>query len=231
VSTKLWARALVLFPRTIEASLAHIERQTVAKAPTLSQIALGVLRMHVRVLTRPETVGMCASHPVRSTRRARLLASRPIRFPFLVMERAIAPLDFSGLASSRERVIRHLLGAHHDGHQFVYDLELLSMHPGALLELRDRARAVVLGTDPRASWLRDLCVFDGYHESLLAAVEATLAHESAIAELPPHEANDPDITLSAYLGWCAAQPTSLRAFAGALLRGETSLGAYAPEAS
>jgi hypothetical protein len=38
-------------------------------------------------------------------------------------------------------VIRHLLGAHHDANQFVYDLELLAHH-GRLDELRRGPRIV-----------------------------------------------------------------------------------------
>lgn len=222
-----WARALVLFPDAIAESLARVEEAGITpRVPTVTQVALGVARMQYRLLTRPETVGVCTAHPVRATWRARLLEPRPMRFPFLLRERAIAPLDFSGLASSRERVIRHLLGAHHDENQFVYDLELLVIHPGGLEELRDRARAVVDGTDPRAAWLRDLCVYESYHEYLLEVVEAVLARGSVLADLPPREANDPDITLNAYLRWCAAQPTTLRAALRAWLEGELTFAAY-----
>lgn len=225
----LWARAIVLFPRAVASSLERVEAAAIApKVPSVAQVALGIARMQYRLLTRPDSVGMCTAHPVRKTLRARLLEPRPLRFPFLLRERAIAPLDFSGLASSRERVLRHLLGAHHDGNQFVYDLELLAIHPGALEELRDRARAVVDGTDPRAEWLRDLCVYEHYHEHLLEVVEAVLARGSVLAELSPHEANDPDITLSAYLRWCAAQPTTLGGVLRAWLEGELSFAAYDP---
>ena len=37
--------------------------------------------------------------------------------------------------------------------------------------LRDRVRKIVDGSDPRAAWLRDLVVFEGYHEQLAAAVK------------------------------------------------------------
>jgi hypothetical protein len=232
MSTPLWARALVLFPDAIRRSLDRIaETQLAPRVPTVTQVALGIARMHYRVATRPETVGMCTSHPVRSTWRARMLEPRAARFPFLVRERAIAPLDFSGLASPRERILRHLLGAHHDGNQFAYDLELLAIHPGALEELRDRARAVVDGTDPRAEWLRDLCVYEGYHAHLLEVVEAVLTHGSVLAELSQHDARDPDITLSAYLRWCAAQPTTLRGAVRAWVAGDLSFAAYDPRSA
>lgn len=229
MSSPLWARALVLFPSAIEESLERLAAAGFTPRPSLSQIALGIARMQYRLLTRPETVGMCTTHPVRASWRARCLEPRAARFPFLLRERAIAPLDFSGLASPRDRILRHLLGAHHDGNQFVYDLELLAAHPGALDELAARARAVVDGTDPRAEWLRDLCVYEGYHEALLAVVEQVIARGSVLALLSDREANDPDITLSAYLHWCAAQPTDLAGAIAAWRSG--AFAAYRPEAA
>ncbi len=198
------ARWLLLFPDTIEANLAAVARSgLVPRTPNPWQLTLGVARMWHRVLFRSETIGTCSADPVRASWRARLLERRPFRFPFLVAERAIAPLDFSGLASPPERVIRHLLGAHHDGNQFVYDLALLSIHPGKLEELARRARAVVEGADPRGEWLRDLVVYEGYHERLLATTERALAGE---LRLSPREERDPDIAFTGYLRWCAAQP-------------------------
>lgn len=195
---------LALAPRRLERALAVVrEARLVPQVPTVWQVCVGVLRMHHRLLFRSDTVGTCRTFPVRATWRARLLSWRPLRFPFLLAERAVAPLDMSGLLSSRERVLRHLLGAHHDGRQFVYDLELLAVHPGALEELRERARAVVQGRDPRAAWLRDLVVFDQYHEQLLATVERVLERG---LELTDAEAADPDITLRGYLAWCARRP-------------------------
>ncbi|MRG91134.1 hypothetical protein [Polyangium spumosum] len=223
----LWTGALLLFPRRISENLARVEASgLVPRAPNLVQLSLGVIRMWVRLVTRPETIGTCREHRVRPTLRARLLAYRPLRFPFLVRERAIAPLDFSGLASSRERVLRHLLGAHHDGNQFAYDLELLGIHPGALEELHERAARVVSGEDPRAEWLRDLVVFEGYHESLLAAVERARTDGVRLA---PREADDPDISFSGYLRWCARMPATWREALPALLCGEIDLGAFCPE--
>lgn len=226
-ATPLWARAILLFPEAIAQNLARVEATgLVPKAPTLGQLALGVLRMQFRLATRPDSVGVCTARPVRSTLRARLLEPRPMRFPFLVKERAVAPLDFSGLASTRERILRHLLGAHHDGNQFAYDLEMLAIHPGALEELRERTKAVISGADPRAAWLRDLCVYEGYHEGLLAAVETALSSGVALA---PEEANDPDISFVAYLRWCAEQPSTLPEVVSGLASGRLSFDAYRPE--
>jgi len=218
---------VLLFPRAIADNLARVERaRLVPRAPNLVQLSLGVVRMWFRLAVRPETVGTCTAHPVRATFRARLLSFRPLRFPFLLRERAIAPLDFSGLASSRERILRHLLGAHHDENQFAYDLELLAIHEGALDELHERVRRVVTGEDPRAEWLRDLVVFERYHENLLAAVEHAREHGVRFA---PHEADDPDIAFRAYLRWCAAQPATWPEALPALLRGDIDLSAHSRE--
>jgi len=201
-----WAYLLLLSPDRVEERLARI-RAAGRRAPNSWQIAQGVLHMLHRLVFRSDTVGTSAA-PVRDSWRARLLKWRPLRLPFLLAERAVAPLDLSGLLSSRERILRHLLGAHHDRHQFVYDLEMLSLDDGALDELVERASAVVSGADPRAAWLRDLTVFEGYHESLLEAAERARRGDLG---LPAPEAADPDVSFFAYLDWCAAQPPTPRA--------------------
>lgn len=222
-----WAHALLLDPDRVAARLERIrDSGLVARTPNLWQVALGVLRMAHRVAFRSDTVGTCDA-PVRPTWRARALSWRALRLPFLLAERAVAPLDFSGLLSSRERVLKHLLGAHHDRHQFAYDLQMLSIDPGALEELCARARAVVDGSDPRAGWLRDLTVFTGYHESLLAAAERARAGDLS---LPEPDARDPDISFSAYLDWCSAQPPTPRATLQAIARRRFSLPAGLAEA-
>lgn len=200
----LAAYPLLLFPRRVGRSLERIrEARIVPQTPTPWQLSLGILRMWHRMIFRPETVGTSPTGIVRDTWRARLLNVRSIRFPFLLCERVIAPWDMSGLASSRERIIRHLLGAFHDHAEFVYDLEILACHPGALEELRARTLAIVDGTNRRAEWLRDLVVFEGYHERLLAQVDDAIANR---ARVPAAIANDPDCSLRGYLAWCAAQP-------------------------
>lgn len=216
-SHPLLSRLVLVWPARVAEGLARVERAGLApRVPNVWQITLGVLRMMHRVLFRSDSIGTCKTHPVRRTWRARLLALRALRLPFLLWERAVAPLDFSGLASSPERILRHLLGAHHDGLQFVYDLELLRLFPGALEECRDRARAIVDGTDPRAEWLRDLVVFEGYHEALLCATERAIA---GTLEIDEAAACDPDVTFAAYLAWCAAQPRTPKETWAALRQG------------
>ena len=170
----LWSYVL-LRPRRVQARLVEISAQTGSPAPTLWQMAQWTLRMWHRIVFCLDSVGSGGGEPVRTTWRAQILAPKALRFFALVSARAIAPLDMSGLACSPARVIRHLCGAHHDGIEFAYDLEMLSTFPGALDALETEVRAIVDGTHPRAEWLRDLCVYEGYHERLLDGVERARA--------------------------------------------------------
>ena len=220
-----WHAHLVLLrPARIAQALAAVRAaRLVDPVPTVFQIELGVLRMWHRILFRPETIGMAATHPVRDDRFARLLERRWLRGPFLLREGAIAPWDLSGLLSTPERLMTHMLGTHHDGLQFVYDLQILSAYPGRIAELRDRARAVVTRDDERSRRLRNLCVYEQYHERLLEVVERALADGIA---LPPEQADDPDISFLAYLRWCARQPATPREAWRAWREGRLS---FAPE--
>lgn len=190
---------LLIDPAGVSRGLERVARAgLVETVPTLEQVGQGVLRMWKRLLFRSDTIGT-SDRPVRSNWRARALFFRPLRFPFLLAERAVAPLDFSGLRSSPERISRHLLGAHHQPAQLLYDLELLSLHPGALEALEAAAREVVAKDTPRARWLQDLCVHEGYHQSLLEAVERFRRGEALVS---PEQASDPDVSFKAWLAWC-----------------------------
>ncbi len=221
----------LLFPKTIRESLIALHQSgTVpyAEIPNLWQIQLGILRFWHRVFFRSETIGQCDDFPVRPTWRAKLLETRAFRFPFLMRERAIHPLDFSGLASSPERVVSHLMAAHHDGVQFIYDFELLRSRPEYLERVRDQSAAVVAGTHPRGEWLRDLVVYERYHENLLDEVSAFLRGEVRVT---PEQENDPDILFSAYLRWCARQPSTPGETARLFLSGGYSIAGGLSEAS
>ncbi len=196
-------RLLLYRPRQIRRSLIRLYRAgLIDQVPTLWQVTLGVLYMWHRILFRAETIGV-GHEPVRPTRRARLLEHKPLRLPFLLGERAITPLDFTGFASGPERIICHLLGAYHPGDNFVYDLQTLSANPGALDELRQRVAAVVDSDDARSRWLRDLAVYDGYHERLLSAVDRALAGNFSVGD-----EDNADTTVPAFVAWCAAQPAT-----------------------
>jgi hypothetical protein len=220
-----YLRLILVSPERVADGLERVRAAGVIDTvPNLWQLSLGVLRMWQRVLFRAETLGTCKNAPVRSTWRARVLENRTLRLPFLLAERAVAPLDFTGLGSSKDRIIRHLLGAHHDGDQFIYDLEMLECHEGGLAELSRAVDALVAHDTARSRWLRDLTVFEGYHESLKAAVDRAI--EQGV-EVPAAVAGDPDISFRAYLGWCAAQPPTPRATLAAWREGRFRL---APEA-
>ncbi|HEY8518332.1 MAG TPA: hypothetical protein VIS07_22695 [Candidatus Binatia bacterium] len=204
-----WHAYLVLIrPSRIARALDAIRASGIVDpVPNLFQIELGVLRMWHRIVFRSETIGTTTEFPVRDDPWARLLERRWLRFPFLLWEGSVVPWDLSGLLSDPERLMTHLLGTHHDGLQFVYDMQILTAYPGALEELRDRARAVVEQHTRRHRRLRNLCVYERYHETLLEVVERAL--QEGIT-LPPDEANDPDISFLAHLRWCAMQPATPR---------------------
>ncbi|HUJ63191.1 MAG TPA: hypothetical protein VLX92_32055, partial [Kofleriaceae bacterium] len=149
-----WYEAVILVrPARIDANVARVCAALGVARPTPWQLCLGVLRLWHRVLFRSSTVGTSPGGRVRRSVRARVLAWRAARLPCLLVERAVVPLDFTGLGSTPDRLIRHLLGAHHDANQFVYDLELLACH-GRLDELRAHVLDVIERDDARARWLR-----------------------------------------------------------------------------
>ena len=217
-----WYAYLVLpFPRRVARNLARVRASgLVEQAPNMWQVCLGATRMLHRVAFRSETVGTCQDYGPRPSRRARLLNNRAVRLPVLLAQRVVFPLDLTGLANRPEHVIRHLLGAHHDVDQFVYDLELLSIYPGQLEALHEAVSSVVDGRAEDAEWLRDLVVYEGYHEALQAAVERALAGDFSLRAQDP---DDPDISFTAFLRWCASQPATLAETLEALRRGQFSL--------
>lgn len=197
---------ILLRPRQIAANLARVEDAGIVEVtPNLWQISLGVMRMWHRIIARPESIGLAANASVRPTWRARLLKFRPLRFPFVLHEGSVVPGDLSGLGSSPNRLITHMLGTYHDGVQFAYDYQILEAYPGGAERLRTLAQAVVNEDTSRSRWLRDLAIFDGYHERLLEFLESAAADGVVI---PADQADDPDIAFDAYLRWCAAQPAT-----------------------
>lgn len=201
-------RLLLLEPETIARTLDEgVRRGLFASTPTTWQLAQGVARMIHRMVTRPESVGLSLDAPPRPGLAARLMQFRPVRGPALLALGAVRPWDLTGLLSARDGLIRHLVGTHHDRRQFGYDLEILRIYPGGLEALRDETRAIIDGTHDKAALLRATCVYEGYHERLLDAVEAALRGETT---LEPEERTDPDLSFEAFLAWCAARPNTLR---------------------
>ena len=208
-----WLHRLILLrPGRIRRNLARVESsQLVATTPSLWQIAVGVLRMWHRMVFRSETVGVSTT-PRRPGWRARLLSPRIVRFPFLLWEGSVVPGDLSGLGSHPETLIRHVLGTHHEGEQFIYDLQILSCYAGALEELYRRLKHIVEHDTKRSRWLRDLCVYEGYHEAVFERLTTILESASRAGQanirVEADATDNPDICFYAYLEWCARQPQS-----------------------
>lgn len=172
--------------------------------PNLWQLFTGVLYMYHRALYRPETIGMSGSGVVRDTARAQRLNKRVLRGPFLFAGRHVNPLDHTGLCSSTDHVIRHIVGAYHPGYNVAYDLQIIAGEVGALSRLASRLRGIADGTSDDAEWFRDLVVYQGYHAGVLAEVEAWIARDNA--DDPDRVHNHADATLPAFLRWCSLQP-------------------------
>jgi len=218
---------ILLKPRQVATNLERIaESQMVQEVPNVWQIATGVLRMWHRMMFRPQTIGVADDGARARSGRARLMEPRPLRFPFLLWEGSVAPLDLSGLASTPTRLRKHVLGTFHAGERFAYDLQILACYPGELERLHEEVRQVVDGSHPRGEWLRDLCVYDGYHERLLAYLDRVASGEQS---LEPADHRNPDASFTAYLTWCASQPATPQGTWQALSNGtiafaETSVG-------
>lgn len=174
------------------------------RAPTLTQCSFGVLYMLHRIVRRPESIGI-ADAPERRTLRARVLARRPVRAPFLLASRTIRPWDLTGFASSPRFLRRHLVGTYHPGDNALYDLALLSSFPGELERLREQVAEARAGETRRGRWLQDLCVYEGYHDHLAGLVDRAIA-----GDLEPREAGLPtDATLRGYVDFLLQQPEDI----------------------
>jgi hypothetical protein len=208
-------RALLLDPDRVQRHLDAIAASPRAtphlpglggELPNLWQISQGVLRMVHRIVFRFNSIGLSVDKPVRAGWSARLLQFRPVRAPFLFAVNALHPLDLSGLLSTPEDIADHLVGTHHDRHQFAYDLQILgALSPETLPLIRDRALRVISGEDPKARLYLDIVTFEGYHEALVESVEAAMRGEDL---LTADEADDPDVSFWAWLRWCKAQPAN-----------------------
>lgn len=200
---------ILLRPRQIADNLERVRAAGIVApddVPNLWQIALGVMRMWHRIAFRPESIGLARDARVRPTLRAKLLANRLLRFPFVLREGSVVPGDLSGLGSTAERLITHIVGTYHDGVQFVYDYQILETVPGGPEELLRRTRDIATSDTPRTRFIKDLAVFEGYHERLLSWVEDAIANGTVA--IPADQTDDPEISFHAYLRWCARQPAT-----------------------
>lgn len=225
-SAPLLSKILLLAPTRIQTALEAAEdKGLVAEAPNLWQITLGVMRMVHRMISRPDSIGLSVDSAPRRGLRARLLRARPLRLPFVLAVGAVRPWDLSGMLSRPDEVIRHLVGTHHDRHQFAYDLQILSLTEGALERLLGEAIRTRDGDSAMGRLMQDLCVFEGYHERLVHAVERALERDF---QLDPSEAEDPDISFEAYLRWCKRQPATPAETLLAIREGRFAIGRAEP---
>ena len=188
--------------------------------PNLWQVTMGVLYMLHRMIFRPATIGLDDS-PVRNTWRAKLLQYRPVRFPFLIWNKAIDPIDLTGLSGTMQRKHSHLVGAYHPGDNALYDLECMTCDPEALQALRADVVNILENPSARAAFLKDLTVYEGYHERLLTLIDRALVGDFAPAV---GKEDHPDTTLRGFLRWCATQPETPESTLHAFLRGELHFG-------
>lgn len=189
------------------------------EAPTLFQSLCGVLYMLHRITQRPESIGI-ADAPARTNLRARILARRPIRAPFLIGSRTIRPWDLTGFASSPRFLRRHLVGTYHPGDNALYDLALLRAFPGELELLRAQVDEAMAGSTPRGRWLQDLCVYEGYHAHLSDLVDQALAGDLDAKA----DGVASDATLQGYVDFLLSQPKDFSEAFAAMRKGEFKLG-------
>jgi hypothetical protein len=215
-----WWRVLEGLVRSPARGRSHLRRLRseglIDEVPTPFQVVMGAMYMRYRILFRSETIGQDTG-PLRDTRRARWLAWRLLRAPFLLWEGAVAPGDLTGFSARPGFLVRHVISAYHPGDNASYDLALLKAHPGFLEILRERVAVVV--ADPHHA-ARDLVVYEGYHERLLMLVDRALAGDFRMTD---PAAIDSDASLRGFVRWCATQPATPRAALRAALRGEVSL--------
>lgn len=216
-----FVRFVLRNPERVEWHLERLyESGRIETKPNLWQVTMGVFYMLHRMAFRPATIGLDTS-PVRRTLRARLWHYRPFRFPFLLWQKAIDPIDLTGLSGSMERKHSHLVGAYHPGDNALYDLECMMVEPDAVRRLREDVETIIERKTIRSEFLKDLVVYEGYHERLLQLIDRALAGDFAPAV---GKENHPDTTVRGFLHWCAAQPKTPEETFAAWTRGELHFG-------
>ena len=146
---------------------------------------------------------------MRDDRWARLLEQRWIRFPFLLREGSVVPWDLSGLLSTPERLMTHLLGTHHDGLQFVYDMR------DADARIRARSRSCAIARARWSSTTRRARAGCATCASTSATTRRCSRWSSARCTRRRHAAARPRPTIrtsrsSPTCDWCALQPATPR---------------------
>lgn len=220
-STSWFIRFVLRNPEQVEWHLDKLyELGRIDEKPNLWQVTMGVAYMLHRMMFRPQTIGLDDS-PVRTTWRAKAWRYRPLRFPFLVLNKAIDPFDLTGLSGTMERKHTHLVGAYHPGDNALYDLECMACDPKSLEKLREDVVEILQSRTARALLLQDLTVYEGYHARLLQLIDRAIAGDFAPAV---GQEDHPDTTLRGFLRWCAAQPPSPETTFQAWVQGQLHFG-------
>ncbi len=220
----LFYRFVLRNPERVEWHLKRLhELGRIDVKPNLWQVSMGVAYMLHRLAFRPETIGIDDAS-VRSTWRARLWQYRPLRFPFLLWQKANDPIDLTGLSGSMQRKHSHLVGAYHPGDNALYDLECMTCDADALARLREDVEEIIRGQTSRARFLQDLTVYEGYHARLLQLIDRAMAGDFAPEA---GKIDHPDTTLLGFLRWCAAQPETPEATFHAVIGGTLHFGPQA----
>lgn len=217
-----WFYYLLLHdPRQLQKNL-HLlkERGHIQEIPSLWQVVLGISHMWHFTVANVDAIGTSQEAPVRDNPRARLLKNQFIRFFALMAEGSINPLDRTGLALSPKRKMRHVLGTFHATGEMaqtvIYDLQLLDCYPGALKTLGQRLEKLLKQPDARDEWIKDMAVYQGYHEDLVPVVKRCLKGDFSV-NVPTQREGD-DYTVTSFVERCLGFPPTPQATLENLLK-------------
>ncbi len=145
---------------------ALIESGVVDQRPTSAQLVVGAIDM-LRFWISPAAADYYAAQGIDYT------FHQVLRF----CDEPASLVDPVGFFSERDGIIGHLMQVVHANPH--YDLQLLTMYPDGLAELRAQVEAMIAGTHPRHASIAAIVEEPDYHERLLAYVEAFLEDPSA----------------------------------------------------
>ncbi len=193
--------------------------------PNLWQVFQGTWFYWYRYFFRSGTVGLDTQHQVRDTFLAKMLQNKALRTPVLFAWGATGPrLDITGLAVPVDYKVRHLIGAYHPGDNAVYDLQYVDCFPGKLEELRDWVVKVLDEDTPGHRFVKDLNIYEHYHERLLWQVQEALEGRFSVAA---ENAHNPDTSTTVHVRWCLNAPATPEETAEAIAQGTYNFEPYA----
>jgi hypothetical protein len=201
-------------PTTIATRLDHLRvRGLIDRVPTRTQLVFGGIDM-VRFVIAP------AARVYYRDKRITYWVHHLLR----VLDDPVASLDPSGVLSTRETIIGHLLQVVHLGCcDPFYDLQVLECLDDGLPDLERQLRALLAGNHPRQTAIDAIMADPTYHRRLLDYVVAFRAHDAGHAPFCSHEPLVPGArfataqqtfsTLAGFVRYAAALPSSPLALA------------------